>query len=137
MLQLVDTSVWIHALRPGGRAAIRDRLRPMIVSGEVAVTDWVLLELMSGLRASETPERLLHWFEPVPRLPFESEWWPKAWAHAARLRHRGVTPTAADTLLATVALEHKVPLVHCDADFEAMRAALPLRTVDWTDLADG
>jgi predicted nucleic acid-binding protein len=109
----------------------------MIVSGEAAVTDWVMLELMTGLRAGETPERLLRWFEPVPRLPFESGWWPKAWSHAARLRHRGVSPTAADTLLATVALEHKVPLVHCDADLEAMRAALPLRTVDWTrDAAD-
>lgn len=131
-MQLVDTSVWVHALRPGGRAAIRELLRPIIVSGEAAVTEWILLELMTGLRASEAPERLLRWFEPVPRLGFESVWWQRAWGHAARLRQRGVSPTASDTLIATVAIEHHVPLVHCDADFEAMRGVLPLQTVDWT-----
>jgi predicted nucleic acid-binding protein len=113
-------------------------LRPLLASGQAAVTDWVLLELMCGIRANETPATLLHWFEPVPRLIFDDGWWPKAHTYAVRLRHRGVSPTAADTLMATVALEHNAPLVHCDRDFEAMRAALPLRTLDWTEhLADG
>ena len=131
-MPLVDTSVWIHALRPGGNASIRSLLRPLIVSGEAAVTEWVLLELMTGLRVSEAPGTLLRWFAPVARLPFDDGWWPRAWDNAARLRKRGVSPTAADCLIATVAIEHRVPLVHCDADFEAMKPALPLVTLDWT-----
>jgi predicted nucleic acid-binding protein len=128
---LVDTSVWIHALRPAGHPAIQSLLRPLIVSGEAAVTEWILLELMTGLAASETRDTWLDRFAAVPRLSFEASWWEDAWAHAARLRKRGVSPTAADCLIATVAIKHGVGLLHCDADFEAMTPSLPLRTVDW------
>ena len=131
-MYLVDTSVWIHALRPAGRPSIRSLLRPLIVSGETATTDWILLELMTGLLSSERKEALLQWFAPVTRLPFEAAWWEAALDHAGRLRRRGVSPTAADCLIATVAIKHQVALIHCDADFEAMRPTLPLQTLDWT-----
>lgn len=130
-MHLADTSVWVHALRPAGDAAIRDRLKPLVVAGDVAVTEWILLELMTGLRAGERPDALLRWLAPVPRLPFDLSWWPDAWEHAARLRRHGVSPTAADCLIATVAMKHKTVLIHCDADFEAMKPALPLHTLDW------
>jgi predicted nucleic acid-binding protein len=103
------------------------------VGGDVAVTDWILLELMTGLRATERTDSLLRWFAPVPSLPFDPAWWPVAWDNAARLRRRGISVTAADCLIATVAVQHRVPLVHCDADFERMRPTLPLETVDWTE----
>ena len=131
-MYLVDTSVWIHALRPAGHPSIRSLLRPLIVSGETAITDWILLELMTGLLASERKEALLQWFAPITRLPFEAAWWDVALDHAARLRKRGTSPTAPDCLIATVAIKHQVPLIHCDADFEAMKPILPLQTLDWT-----
>jgi predicted nucleic acid-binding protein len=131
-MYLVDTSVWIHALRPAGHPSIRSLLRPLIVGGETAITDWILLELMTGLLASERKEALLQWFAPVARLPFEAAWWEAAVDHAARLRKRGASPAAADCLIATLAIKHQVPLIHCDADFEAMKPTLPLQTLDWT-----
>ena len=131
-MYLVDTSVWIHALRPAGHPDIRARLKPLILSGDTAITEWILLELMTGLTKSEHPDTLLQWFAPVARLPFEAAWWDKAWHYAGRLRKHGVSPTAADCLIATVALEHRVTLIHCDADFEAMHPALQLQTLDWT-----
>jgi len=131
-MRLVDTSVWIHALRPSGERAIRDRLRPLILNGEVAVTEWILLELMTSLRSSERKESLLQWFSPVARLPFEHSWWEVAWDYAGRLRREGISPTAADCLIATVAIKHQAVLVHCDADFESMKPLLPLITLDWT-----
>ena len=48
------------------------------------------------------------------------------------LRRRDVSPAAADCLIATVALEHHVCLIHCDADFESMKTMLRLDTLDWT-----
>lgn len=131
-MYLVDTSVWIHGLRPGGSPSIQSLLKPLIVSGETAITDWILLELMTGLRSSEGKETLLHWFAPVTRLSFEPSWWEEAWEYAVRLRQNGVSPTAPDCLIATVAIKHRVSLIHCDADFEAMKPSLPLHTLDWT-----
>lgn len=131
-MHLVDTSVWVHALRPSGHPRVRALLRPLILNGEVAVTEWVLLELMTGLRTTERKESLLQWFAPVVRLSFEVSWWEHAWDLAARLRREGITPAAADCLIATVAINHQAVLIHCDADFESMKPVVPLVTLDWT-----
>jgi hypothetical protein len=131
-MYLVDTSVWIHALRPEGDSSIRSRLKPLIVSGETAVTEWIILELMTGLLSPERKDTLLRWFAPIARLAFQTSWWEDTWEYAARLRKRGLSPTAADCFIATVAIQHQVGLVHCDADFEAMRPTIPLKTLDWT-----
>jgi predicted nucleic acid-binding protein len=131
---LVDTAVWIHAFRPDGSDAVRARFRPLLVAGQAAITEWIVLELMTGLRRNETAAVLLRRLDAVPRLPFEAETWRHAWDNAAALRRRGVSPGAADCLIATVAIDHDVTLVHCDADFEAMKPVLDLRTVDWSAL---
>lgn len=131
-MYLVDTSIWIHALRPSGQTAIRSLLKPLIINGDTAITDWIILELMTGLRTPERQESLLEWLTPITRLAFDPSWWPVAWEHAARLRQRGVTPAAADCLIATVALQGQIPLIHCDKDFEAMKPILSLQTLDWT-----
>jgi predicted nucleic acid-binding protein len=128
---LVDTSVWIHALRPRGNARIQEQLRSLVVSGETAVTDWILLELMTGLSRSEQGRDLLERFSPVQRISFHPDWWVRAWDLAAGLRKHGISPSAADCLIATVALQSSIPLIHCDEDFEAMRLHSKLETVNW------
>jgi predicted nucleic acid-binding protein len=95
-MYLVDTSIWIHGLRPTGNAEIQARLKPLILDGQTTVTEWILLELMTGLVKSEQPSSLLQWFTPVPRLPFNPEWWAAAWDLAGRLRSHGVSPSATD-----------------------------------------
>lgn len=97
----------------------------------MALTEWIILELMTGLRSSERKDALLSWLAPVTRLPFDPAWWPKAWSCAASLRRKGVSCNAADCLIATVAMEHRVPLVHCDGDFEDIRRHTSLATLDW------
>jgi predicted nucleic acid-binding protein len=71
---LVDTSVWVHALKPAGSCAVGGRLEPR-----------------------------------------------------GTLRRHGITVTASDCFIATVAILQQATLVHCDSDFETIRAWLPLR----------
>jgi predicted nucleic acid-binding protein len=87
---------------------------------------------MTGLRTTERKESLLQWFTPVVRLSFEVSWWEHAWDLAARLRREGITPTAANCLIATVAINHQAILIHCDANYESMKPVVPLVTLDWT-----
>lgn len=54
-----------------------------------------------------------------------------AWNFAGRLRNHRVSPSAADCLIATIAIKHHVTVIHCDANFEAMTPILPLQTLDW------
>ena len=131
-MYLVDSSIWIHALRPAGNTEIQARLKPLIIEGQTAVTEWIILELMTGLLKSQQPSSFLQWFAPVPRLPFDPKWWDHAWDLAGKLRRHGVSPSAADCLIATIAIKHQVTLIHCDTDFEAMKPILRLETLDWT-----
>jgi predicted nucleic acid-binding protein len=129
-----------HQYRPAGAGQTRpenadhqgERLRPLILNGEVALADWIVLELMTGLRATEKPAELLARLSPVRRLPFPEDGWNSAWNLASNLRKRGVTPSAADCYVATVAMSANVPLIRCDADFEAVAKHSALRTRDWT-----
>jgi predicted nucleic acid-binding protein len=130
-VHLVDTSVWVEFLRRSGSAVIQARLRPLILQGQVAVANWIVLELMTGLSRTEKPSHLLARLSPISRLPLPDEAWPRAWDLAAALRRHGVTPTAADCVIATIAMVADVPLIHCDGDFEDIRKYSALRTVDW------
>lgn len=131
-MYLVDTSVWIQALRRSGNAVIQTQLKTLVLSGEAAVTEWILLELMTGLSSSESGHALLERFTPVALISFRQAWWSKAWETAARLRKRGVSASAAGCLIATAAVESSVPLIHCDGDFEVIRRHSRLQTLDWS-----
>ena len=90
---------------------------------------------MTGLPKSQepgaSPERC--WIgSRLSHVPFDPAWWNKAWNHAARLRKRGISPSAADCLIATISMEHHLVLLHSDHDFEAMKPVLPIQTLDWT-----
>ena len=134
-MHLVDTSVWIEALRASGSRRIQEELEPMVVAGDAALTEWIILELMVGIRSNESPESLLKRLAPVHRLPLPEDRWPLAWDLAARLRKKAVTPSAADCIIATVAISHRVTLLHCDRDFELIaKHEKGLQTLDWTKL---
>lgn len=133
-MHLVDTSVWIEFLRRQGSVRIQGELKPLIRSGAVAITEWVILELMSGLRSSENASNLLDRLTPIHRLSLPVDGWPMAWDLAARLRKKGVSASAADCLIATVASAHDATLIHCDTDFEFIAAHSRLRTMNWVGL---
>jgi len=133
-MHLVDTSVWIEFLRPTGSRAIQQELRPLIRGGHVAVTEWIILELMTGLRSDDRASTLLDRFAPLHRLSLPAHAWARAWDAAARLRRKGVSPSAADCLIATIATLHGATLVHCDTDFELIARHVELRTMNWTKL---
>jgi predicted nucleic acid-binding protein len=102
------------------------------MNGEAAITEWIILELMAGVRSSETAEHLLSKMEPLPRLSVTEDGWRLSWSLAARLRKKAISVGAADCFIATIAIGHDVPLVHCDRDFELISRHSELRTVDWT-----
>ena len=133
-MYIVDASVWVEFLRSSGSRKIRENLVPLIRAGSVALTEWTILELMVGIRGNEGPASLLSRLAPVHRLSLPRDGWPRAWDLADKLRKKAVTPSAADCLVATVAVSHGVTLLHCDTDFEFIARHSDLKTLDWTKL---
>jgi len=132
-MHLVDTSIWIEALRSSGSRKIQAELEPLVRAGDVALTDWIILELMVGIRSHESAAGLLKRLAPIHRLTIPEDGWTRAWDLAVRLRKRAISSSAADCLIATIAISHDATLLHCDTDFEHIaKREKALRTMDWT-----
>ena len=125
---LVDTSVWIDFIRGKVTEAVV-RLRTALDRGvPIAITPLIYQEILQGARDDKafrdyrnyfSSQRFLHPSDPV--ISHE---------RAARLyfdcRRAGLTVRSSnDCLIAQVALEHDVPLLHDDREFQAIAQVAP------------
>ncbi len=122
---LVDTSVWIDWLRDRDTPATRipDAL---LDDGEAALAPVILQELLQGARDEAALRLLREQFEPLPMLMLTLATYAEAAALYARCRWQGITPRSPhDCLIARLALEHQLPLLHDDRDFRALARVAP------------
>lgn len=120
---LVDTSAWIHFLRPDGDVAVRARVEGVLREGTARLCPLVRLELWNGA-GGERERKVLREFERlIPELGITSEVWADACELARRCRVAGVTVPATDLLIAACAYRHGAELEHEDSDFDAIAKA--------------
>ena len=103
-------------------------LRELLSRREAALTAVIYQEILQGAATPERYTKLQRYFRT---LPFLNPAHPvKTWEAAAELyvrcRQRGFTPRSAnDCLVAQIALEHGVRLLHDDRDFVLMAQVEP------------
>jgi predicted nucleic acid-binding protein len=121
---LIDTSAAVRMrLVP-----IADRLEPLITGGLVATCATLDAEVLYRARRSDESEQArADRREAYEYLPTDDDHWQRAF-DAQRLlartaRHRAVG--IADLLTAVLATEHRLTIVHYDADFEIATEVLP------------
>jgi predicted nucleic acid-binding protein len=125
---LADTSAWVDYLR-GKNSQAATLLASAIEKNEVLIGDLIAAELLSGFK----PGRQLKEFEVVlagfPMFPLCGDTLaPKAAANYRILRSKGVTARGiVDVIIATWCIEHTIPLLHADRDFEPMENILGLQ----------
>jgi predicted nucleic acid-binding protein len=125
---LVDTSVWIDLFR-ARRSPQTARLRAILDEGSAFfVTPVVVQEILQGA-ADEEEFALLHDYLTTQRMVLPADI-VRTHCAAARLffdcRRRGLTPSSAiDCLIAQIAIEHELPLLHSDRDFERIATVAP------------
>jgi predicted nucleic acid-binding protein len=126
-MYLIDTSVWVDYLR--GEATPQIRTLKDLLSGEeiVGIAPIILQEILQG---ADSAERFETWrkifsglFCYVPKDPVESH------VAAARLyqdcRKAGKTPRSSnDCLIAQIAIENGLTLLHNDRDFNAIASVV-------------
>ena len=118
---LVDTSVWVGYLRGDERPAVA-RLEALLERGvPVAVTSIVAQELLQGVATPEAFARLERYLGSQRRVELSNPWLGAV--EAARIhgacRAAGVTiRSTVDCLIARIAIEHDLALLHDDRDFE-------------------
>ena len=127
-MYLVDTSVWIDAQSPRPRAKGR-RLQELERSGAAyGLTGGILQEILQGVRDEisfrKTRARFsgLRIYHPLD----EVETHAAAALLYARCRWRGLTPRSSnDCLIAQIAIDHDLTLLHDDADYEKIARVEP------------
>jgi predicted nucleic acid-binding protein len=126
-MYLVDTSVWVDYLR--GEATPQIRALKELLSGEeiVGIAPIILQEILQGADSAERFETWRKLFSElfcyVPKDPVESH------VAAARLyqdcRKAGKTPRSSnDCLIAQIAIENGLTLLHDDRDFNAIASVI-------------
>ena len=117
---LVDSSSWIHFLRPTGDPMVRARVESALVNGEACWCPLVRLELWNGA-AGERDRKILRDFEAVlPELAIDDEVWSVAYELVRSARSAGVSVPASDILIAACARRHGVALETADTDFDRL-----------------
>ena len=118
---VVDSSVWIDALRqPGGQAS--ETLKGLLDADEVALPVPVRVELLSGLGKKERA-RVQRALSGLPVLQINEETWSILEDFAERAVHAGYRFTITDLLIASAAREIGGLVWSLDDDFERMESA--------------
>lgn len=120
MMVLIDTSSWIHFLRPNGDAQARTRVGAILVAGDACWCPVVRLELWNGAGGSQEKKVLSDMERHLHSLEIDGEVWNLACDLARKARTGGVSIPATDLLIAACARRHGTQLEHTDSDFDQL-----------------
>lgn len=123
---LVDTSVWIETLRPGGRQEITDWLREVLLKEAVTLAPPIRTEILLGARDEKQYAELAETLDVLPLLQGEEQ---KVWEQAAslgfRLRRQGLVIPLLDLLIVSWAAHYSCILAHRDRHFDLIARETP------------
>ena len=127
MVVLADTSALIEFFRATGSPA-HLACRSLVSSGEAAITDPVLMEVLAGASRRDVSvirQRTfdLHFLPVAPVFDYESA----AEIFRASRAARETVRSLIDCLIAAVAIREGVNLLHSDADFDVIARHSALR----------
>ena len=114
---LVDSPVWIEALRRNGRLDIKLAVEGLL---EVYEAQWctpVRLEVLGGARAEER-RRLGQHFSVIPYRSCNEQDWDRAIALAWKIRDQGLTVPWLDVVIASLAIQDGIRLFAIDEHFK-------------------
>ncbi len=122
---LIDTSVWVEAMRRQGDLDARRLVAATMASGAARTCDFVQLELWNGVSGAEERRWLTEVEAAIEIVPTSSEVWTQARQLATAARERGLTIPASDLLIAACARIHGLTVLHRDAHFDRLAELVP------------
>lgn len=126
---LVDSSVWIDYFN-GKKSPQTDVLDALLGTEPIAIGDLILAEVLQGFRSDddyEAARRLLSGLTSYDLLGQRLA--IKAAENYRTLRKQGISVRkTADVIIATFCMEHHVPLLYSDRDFDPFVKHLGLKS---------
>lgn len=116
---LADTSVWIDYVN-GNINAHTDILDAALVAGTVAIADLIFLEILQGFKNDKDYAQAKDRLAKLDQYSiFSSEMVIRCAENYRALRKKGITVRKTnDVIIATYCIEHHLPLLYIDRDFD-------------------
>lgn len=117
---LIDTSSWIEALQKFGDTTVRDRVRKLLLDGQAALCDMVMLELWNGAQGDPERRMLRELEQEMKFLPTTPEVWTLAKTLAIKCRKSGKTVPSTDLLIAACGFVNNASIEHHDRYYDTI-----------------
>ncbi len=123
---LIDTSAWVEFLRDTGSVVCV--LVEELLAADIAVCEPVRMEVLAGARDESHLLDLQRLLARAVMIPTQTTDYEDAAALYRRCRREGETVRKLmDCLIAAIAIRAGVPILHNDADFDALARHTELR----------
>ena len=118
-MTLVDTTVWIDLFSGRSSPHVKVLERLLEDQADVCICGIILTEVLQGIRSDADYRKTKDYFEALILLPMTHT----VFLHSAELyrslRKKGVTiRKPLDCMIASVAMEHDIAILHNDRDFD-------------------
>lgn len=113
---LADTCAWIDFFSPAG-GPLAEAVGQALAIGGVRLCGVVLYEVAQGIRSERERRTLLPALEALDFLEMDRATWLRAAGISAALRRGGITIPMSDIVIASLALEHDLPVLTVDPHF--------------------
>ncbi|MCE5266749.1 MAG: PIN domain nuclease [Planctomycetaceae bacterium] len=129
-MTLVDTSVWIDFFAGRSTSEVAELKRLLNEGRHVYTCGIILTEVLQGIRKDVDYRRTLTKFTDLGYVPMRRPMFLAAAEMYRSLRRRGITiRKSLDCMIAAVAIEHDLSLLHNDRDFDPMEQHCGLKVV--------
>jgi len=127
---IVDATVWIDFFR-GKNTPKTEMLQHMLNAGEdICICGVILTEVLQGIRENADYKAVASRFEAFVFLPMHHSTFVNSAQLYRTLRRRGTTiRNAVDCMIAAVAIEHDIPILHHDRDFDPLAKHCGLKVI--------
>jgi predicted nucleic acid-binding protein len=127
---LADTSVWIDFFN-GKINAHTDTLDAALIAGTVAIADLIFLEILQGFNSDKDYAQAKSHLAKLDQYSiFNTHVVERCAENYRALRKKGITIRKTnDVIIATYCIEHQMPLLYMDRDFDPFVKYLELISV--------
>ena len=128
---LVDTTVWIDFFKGRDTPEVRRVERLLGENENICICGVILTEILQGIREDKDYAAVSAGLDSLIYLPMGQPTFKKSAEIYRGLRRKGVTiRNAVDCMIAAVAIEHDISLLHNDRDFRHIAQHYGLKVID-------
>jgi predicted nucleic acid-binding protein len=125
---LLDTSVWVHYIRRGGSAVLKEEVQAALDEDRVWTCLPIVMELLIGSRDESDFDDLRERLSALHEVALGEEAWIASARVGNQMRRAGVFVPMPDLLIAQAAVSQGMALWHLDDDFDEIARFMPLKT---------